>query len=109
MEQIILLIIPFIALAILSVMIDKFTLFLEAIAHKIPGLPDKFEWSLAYGLVFLSSFLVCYQGNWDLFAYLDFHFNYAWQGWALTALVVSGGSAFVRTQFVKKVIKENTF
>lgn len=97
--EIISLIIPFIALAILSVMIDKLTLVLEGVMHKIPRLPDQFEWWIAYVIVAILSFIVCWQGNFDLFAYLDIYFNYKWQGWLMTALVLSGGSAFVRTNF----------
>ncbi|MEG6615406.1 hypothetical protein V6C27_03040 [Peptococcaceae bacterium 1198_IL3148] len=99
MDQVIELIIPFIALAILSVMIDKFTLFLEAAMNLIPGLPDKFEWPVAYVLVLAAGYVVCWQGNYDLFAYLNINFNYSWQGWLMTALVISGGSAFVRSSF----------
>jgi hypothetical protein len=99
MDAIIQLIIPFVALAILSAMIDKFTLFLESIMHRIPGLPDKFEWWIAYVIIVILGFIVCWQGSFDLFDYLDLHFAYMWEGWLMTALVISGGSAFVRTNF----------
>jgi hypothetical protein len=99
MGDIVALVIPFIALAILSVMIDRFTLFLEGIMHRIPRLPDKFEWWFAYALVLGLGYLVCWQGDFNLFNYLDFRFWYAWEGYFLTALVISGGSTFVRSQF----------
>jgi hypothetical protein len=99
MNSIIELVIPFIALAILSVMIDRFTLFLEGIMHRIPKLPDKFEWWFAYVVILGLSFLVCWQGDFNLFVYLDFHFWYLWEGYLITALVISGGSSFVRSQF----------
>ena len=99
MEDVISLIIPFIALAILSVMIDRFTLFLEAVVKYIPLLPNRFEWPFAYGIVLGTGYLVCWQGHFDLFAYLAIHFRQEWQGWLMTALVISGGSAFVRTSF----------
>jgi hypothetical protein len=100
LDQIIDLVIPFIALAILSVGIDKLTLVLEGIMHKIPKLPDKFEWTIAYIIVLGISYLVCWQGDFKLFAYLNLNFKYEWEDWFLTALIISGGSAFVRTNFI---------
>jgi len=99
MNEIVNLIIPFIACAILSVMIDKATLVLEAIMHRIPKLPDHFEWHVSYIVVLLISYLVCWQGQFSLFSYLEFEFQIEWQGWFMTALFISGGSAFVRTNF----------
>ncbi|MBO8136818.1 MAG: hypothetical protein H0Z40_01570 [Desulfotomaculum sp.] len=99
MEEVVELIIPFIALAILSVMIDKFTLFLEGVMKLIPGLPDSFEWPVAYIIVLAVGYVICWQGNYDLFAYLNINFRQPWQGWLMTALVISGGSAFVRSSF----------
>lgn len=99
MDQIVSLIIPFVALAIISVMIDKFTLFLESVMEKVPRLPDYFEWPVAYIIVLAVSLLICWQGRFDLFSYLNIHFLYDWEGWLMTALVISGGSTFVRTSF----------
>lgn len=93
------LLLAFITLAIVSVMIDKFTLFLEGIMKHVPYLPDHFEWTVAYLLVLGSGYLFCWQGNFDLFRELNVFFKYQWEGWLMTALVVSGGSAFVRKQF----------
>lgn len=98
MTELVNLIIPFIALAVLSVMIDKFTLFLEGIMHKIPGLPDKLEWWMAYVLVLIFSTVVCWQGDFRFFDYLNLYFT-NWVDYIMTGLVISGGSAFVRTQF----------
>lgn len=98
MEQVINLIIPFIALAMISVMIDKFTLFLEQVVHAIPRLPDKFEWWIAYFIVLLLSTVVCWQGDFRFFDYLNLYFP-TWLDYFMTGLVISGGSAFVRTQF----------
>lgn len=98
--EIISLVIPFIVVAILSVLIDKLTLVLEGIIHRIPKFPDKIEWWAAYLIVLLLAYLVCSEGNFDLFSYLNVHFRYAWEGYLLTALLVSGGSAFVRTNFL---------
>lgn len=98
--EVVALIIPFIALAILSVMIDKLTLVIEGIMNKIPGFPDRFEWWAAYSIVAIISFIICWQGSFSLFIYLGIHFKYAWEGWLMTALVISGGSSFVRSNFV---------
>lgn len=97
--EVIALIIPFIALAIISVMADRLTLVLQAVMNKIPKLPDQFEWYIAYFFVLLISFLVCKEGDFDLFVYFNINFRYEWEGWLLTALVLSGGSSFIRTQF----------
>lgn len=99
MEEVISLIIPFIALALISVMTDRLTMVLEAIMKKVPKLPDSFEWWIAYFIVLGISYVVCDEGNFDLFLYLHLTFSHPWEGYLLTALVLSGGSSFVRTQF----------
>lgn len=98
MEQIVNLIIPFIALAVISVMIDKLTLFIEGIMTKIPNLPDQFEWRMAYAVVLIFSTIICWQGDFRFFDYLNLFFP-TWLDYLMTGLVISGGSAFVRTQF----------
>jgi hypothetical protein len=99
MTNIVSLVIPFIAIAIISVLVDVLTLWIESVMHAIPKLPDKLEWWVAYLIVLGASYAVCWQGDFNLFNYLDFHFWYLWEGYLITALVVSGGSTFVRTQF----------
>lgn len=99
MEQVVSLIIPFIALSILSVMIDRFTMVLEDFMHMIPGLPDKLEASFAYVLVLIISFAICYYGDFDLFIYLDIEFIHRWIGYLMTSLIISGGSYYVRHNF----------
>jgi len=93
------LLIPFIALIIVAVMIDKFTLVLQHIIKKVPFLPDEFEKPIAYLIVFAVSFLVCWRGHFCLFTYLGFSFNHAYEGWIMTSLVISGGSAFLNESF----------
>ncbi|MDF2534323.1 MAG: hypothetical protein K0R18_480 [Bacillales bacterium] len=97
--EIVALIIPFIALALISVMADRITLVLQAIMKRIPRLPDQFEWWIAYFVVLGISYVVCMEGNFDLFRYLNINFSKPWEGWLLTALVLSGGSSFVKSQF----------
>lgn len=99
MENIVALIIPFIALSILSVLIDRLTMVLEGIMHKIPGLPDHFEWIPAYFIVLAISYAVCFFGDFGLFLYLDIQFKYQWMDYLLTSLIISGGSYYVRQQF----------
>lgn len=99
MQDIVALVIPFIVLALFSVMIDKLTLVLEGIMNKIPRLPDHFEWYAAYMFVLFGSYLVCWRSDFILFSYLDLHFENPEEGYFLTALLISGGSAFVRTGF----------
>lgn len=98
MEEIVSLIIPFIALAFLSVMIDKLTLFIEGIMHKLPHFPDQFEWHTAYAVVLIISTVVCWQGDFRFFDYLNLFFP-THLDYFMTALVISGGSVFVRSQF----------
>ena len=93
------LIVPFIALIIITVMVDKFTLVLQYIMKRIPHLPDEFEKPIAYIIVFCVGFVVCWRGHYSLFTYLDFSFENDYEGWILTALVVSGGSAFLKESF----------
>ncbi|MNJ90045.1 hypothetical protein D3C87_76360 [compost metagenome] len=97
--EVIALIIPFVAIAVISIMADRLTMVLQAIMNRIPKLPDKFEWWIAYFIVLGISYLVCMEGNFDLFLYFNMQFRYPWEGWILTALVLSGGSSFVKTQF----------
>jgi len=93
------LIVPFIALAILSVMIDRFTLFLQHVMEKIPGLPDRFEKPIAYLIVLAASYIACWRGDYSLFTYLNFAFQHKEEGYFFTALVISGGSMFLRESF----------
>jgi hypothetical protein len=94
------LIIPFIALCILSVMVDRLIMVLEEIAKKIPWLPiNKFWGPLAYLIVFAAGYLVCWMGNFDFFTSLGFTFQHPYEGWSMTALLLSGGSAFVKSAF----------
>jgi hypothetical protein len=93
------LIIPFIALSLLSVMLDRFTMFLEGVMHRIPYLPDKFEWWFAYILVLSSSYVVCWQLDFQIFRYLGLEAKYHWFDWLLTSLIISGGSTFLKKQF----------
>ena len=93
------LIVPFIALSLLSVMLDRFTLFLEGIMKRIPKLPDQFEWWFAYIIVLGTSFLVCWQLDFQIFRYLGLEAKYSWFDWLLTSLIISGGSTFLKSQF----------
>lgn len=93
------LIVPFIALAVLSVLIDKVTMVMEGIMHKLPGFPDSLEWYVAYFIVLSISCAICYFGDFGLFLYLDIEFKYRWIDYLLTALMISGGSVYLRQQF----------
>lgn len=99
MENIVALIIPFIAVSILSVLIDRLTMVFEAIMNRIPGLPDRLEWVFAYILVSIISYFICFMGDFDLFIYLDINFKFRELGYLITSLCISGGSVYVRQQF----------
>lgn len=97
--QVVNVILPLAGVCIISVMVDVAILVLEKIMGAIKGFPDVIEGPIAYILVLIVSFLIFWQGNFDLFLYFTFQFNYEWQGFLMTALVVSGGSIFIRKQF----------
>ena len=98
MESLFNLILPVIAVIILSSIIDQITIVLEAIINKIPSLPDEFEWYIGYIIVLSLSFFVTSNGNFDLFKYFGFEFNNPSVGFFITALVISGGSTFISEQ-----------
>ena len=80
-------------------MLDRFALFLEGIMKRVPFLPDKFEWWVAYIVVLSAAFLVCWQLDFQIFRYLGLDAKYSWFDWLLTSLIISGGSTFLKTQF----------
>ncbi len=98
-EKVINLIIPFIALAFLSVMIDKLVLVLEDISEKLPFLPNEFPWWFNYFVVLSLAYYIVWQGNYNFWAYLNVNFNFMWQGYLMTALILSGGSSLVKHSF----------
>jgi hypothetical protein len=89
----------FIPMIMFSLVIDKLIMVLEEAMHRIPGLPDKFEIWFVYLTIFVISYLIFWQGNFSFFSYFDFAFNYKWQDYATSALIISGGSAFIKTSF----------
>lgn len=93
------LITPFIALVLLSTLIDRATLALEGLMHKVPKLPDHFEWWVAYLFVLGAGYFICYELDFTMFKYLGLEAKHEELDWLLTALIISGGSTFVRTQF----------
>lgn len=99
MEEVIALIVPFVALSILSVMVDYFTRWVEKIMHMIPKLPDHLEWWVAYVLVFGVGYFVCWQLDFGLFTYMGLTAKFQPLDYILSALIISGGSSLVRTQF----------
>jgi hypothetical protein len=99
MEDILYLATPFIALILLSVMIDKLTIVIERIMFLIPKFPDRFEWSFAYIIIVGISYYIASEGDFDILSHLGLTFNYTWQGYLITAIAISGGSCFVRTSF----------
>ncbi len=99
MDVLVSLAVPFIVVSIFSVMVDRMTIILEGIIHAIPGLPYRFEWMFSYAIVLAMSFVMCFYGDFGLFIYLDVQFHEPLMDYILTALMISGGSVFVREQF----------
>jgi hypothetical protein len=94
-----------IALAVLSKMIDIFIDWIENIMLKIIFLPDQIENTMKFIFIGALGYVFCWQANYSFFDYLVvINFNYVWEGWLATALILRGGSAFVEAIF--KIINE---
>lgn len=91
--------IAFIATALLTVMVDQITKVLEGMMQKISFLPDAIEWTMAYLLLWGMATAVCWQGRFDLFEELNFHWRYKWEGYLLTGALIAGGSSLLTKQF----------
>ena len=99
MGELIDLAIPFIIIIIIGSIVDSLTKMLEFIIHKIPNLPDEFEWYIGYAIVFTFSFFIASNGGFNFFEYFGLVFKDVWVGHVLTAFVISGGSNFIKNQF----------
>ncbi len=93
------LLIPIVALIFLAVMIDKLTMAIDLWVHKTDWMPEKIEDYVAYGIIWCIGFICCWRGHYSLFTYLDFKFAYEFEGWIMTAFVLSGGSAYLKKNF----------
>lgn len=91
--------IAFIACALLVVMVDQITKFLQEIVHAIPGINDIKEWYVVYMMLWGIASVVCWQGRFDLFSYLHFKWHYMWEGYLLTGAMIAGGSSLLIKEF----------
>lgn len=89
-------VLAFVMLFVLSKCVDKAVLFLQFILKATPNLPDKFEAPIAYILVSGFSYLACWRFNFSIFAAFGYPTAQLHEGWIGTALVLSGGSKFMR-------------
>lgn len=87
--------VAFIATALLVVMVDQMTRIIKAI---LP-FPDKVESVITYIVLTAIASVVCWQGDFDLFRYLDFAWKHEWEGWLLTGTLIAGGSSLLVKQF----------
>lgn len=99
MDEVLSLIIPFITLSLLSVLIDRLLMVLERIVNRIPHLPDRFEPQIAYLLILIFSYGISYYSGFRFFSYLGLLFMYDWMDFLATALLISGGSTFIRNSY----------
>lgn len=97
-QQFVPLALAFIALVFLAPMIDVLVQWLENVMRKIPKLPDQFEPAGAYFITVAVAYIICWQGEFDFFAYVNLNFD-PWQGYLLTAMILSGGTKWVRSNF----------
>lgn len=87
--------IAFIATALLVVMVDQMT----RIIKEVLPFPAKVEAVITYIVLCGIASVVCWQGDFDLFRYLDFAWQYQWEGWILTGTLIAGGSSLLVKQF----------
>lgn len=87
--------IAFIATALLVVMVDQMT----RIIKEVLPFPAKVEAVITYIVLCGIASVVCWQGDFDLFRYLDFTWQYQWEGWLLTGALIAGGSSLLVKQF----------
>ncbi|WP_027364034.1 hypothetical protein [Desulfotruncus alcoholivorax] len=96
------LIIGMIALIFLAPLIDTLYKMIEAFIQKALNrfsfLPDNVADEIAFVLVVSIGYVVCWQGEFDFFSYLNFNFD-SHLGWFLTSLSVSGGTSALRNRF----------
>jgi hypothetical protein len=87
--------IAFIAAALLVVMVDQMT----RIIKEILPFPPKVEAVITYFVLSGIASVVCWQGDFDLFRYLNFTWQYPQEGYALTGALIAGGSSLLVKQF----------
>lgn len=87
--------IAFIATALLVVMVDQMT----RIIKEILPFPPRVEAVITYFVLTGIASVVCWQGDFDLFRYLNFSWQYPWEGWLLTGALIAGGSSLLVKQF----------
>jgi len=87
--------IAFIATALLVVMVDQMT----RIIKEVLPFPPRVEAVITYLVLCGIASVVCWQGDFDLFTYLNFSWRYPWEGWVLTGALIAGGSSLLVKQF----------
>jgi hypothetical protein len=88
------------ALGVIAKGIDIIIVWLEGIMQKINFLPDEIEHTFKFIILFAIGYIFCWQANYSFFDYLVvIKFNYIWEGWLATALILKGGSKFVEMIF----------
>jgi hypothetical protein len=99
MNEVVFLIIPFIVLVLFGTMVDRLTQFIEGIMKPIPFLPNALSKELAFILLVLVGFGVCWEFDFNLLAYLNHPGRNAYAGYIFTAVLISGGSSYLKTNF----------
>lgn len=87
--------VAFIAVVILVVMVDQMT----KIIKEILPFPPKVESVITYLILCGIASVICWQGDFDLFRYLHFNWQYQWEGWVLTGALIAGGTALLAKLF----------
>jgi hypothetical protein len=91
--------IAFIGVAILAVVVDRMTLFLQAVMKRVPFLPDEFEDYLTYIILVGMASAICWQGHFDLFSKLNWTWHYNWEGYLATGAMAACGTTLLIKEF----------
>ncbi|HBV97788.1 MAG: hypothetical protein JL50_02895 [Peptococcaceae bacterium BICA1-7] len=97
------LIVGMIALVFMAPLVDAlFKVFqcpIQKILDRFRWLPNSIADEAAFVIVVGIGYLICWQGDFDFFAYLNFNFDQTWKGYLLTSLTISGGTAALKDKF----------
>jgi hypothetical protein len=99
MNDVVSLIIPFIVLVIFGTMVDRITSFVEGIMKPIPYLPNSLGKEVAFLILVALGYLVCWEFDYNLLAYLNHPGRSIWAGYLFTAIILSGGSGYLKQNF----------
>ncbi|SDZ19660.1 hypothetical protein [Tindallia californiensis] len=93
MDDIVSLVIPFIAMIFFIGMTENIVEELENLFNR------KIHEAVGYFLVLVLAFAISMLGDYRFFEYLDVTFQYDWMDWMMSAFVIAAGSGFLEKKF----------